>query len=162
MSFRSYLNFSRYMHYWTGTPMGNVHSHLHKHVNRDKIVKATCKVTEFPSKLYMRTAKTQISLRIRAAWSESSHSSPRIAKDPKCLLEDSENSDQAGWMLRLIWVFAWRTSRLVENDKAVPRLKYLVSFGKKLVYEWGRHKNSVWSVVITIPIFVAVVRNACI
>ena len=46
-----------------------------------------------PTKWHVRPAKTQISLGIRAQW---------VAKDQSFLHADSEDSDQAGWMPRLI------------------------------------------------------------
>ena len=57
----------------------------------------------------VRPAKTQISLGIRPVWSESSLCAQWLAKDPSFLHADSEDSDQTGWMPRLIWVFAGRT-----------------------------------------------------
>ena len=36
-----------------------------------------------------------------------------VAKDPSFLHADSEDSDQTGWMPRLIWVFAGRTCHLL-------------------------------------------------
>ena len=57
----------------------------------------------------VRPAKTQISLGIRSVWSESSLCAQWVAKDPRFLHADSEDSDQTGWMPRLIWVFAGRT-----------------------------------------------------
>ena len=51
-------------------------------------------------KMSVRPAKTQIRLGICAQW---------VAKDPSFLHADSDDSDQSGRMLRLIWVFAGRT-----------------------------------------------------
>ena len=53
-----------------------------------------------------RPAKTQISLSIHPVWSESSLCTQKVAKDPRFLHADSEDSDQTRWMPRLIWVFA--------------------------------------------------------
>ena len=61
----------------------------------------------------VRTAKTQISLGIRPVWSESSLCAQWVAKDPSFLHADSEDPDQTGWMPRLIWVFAGRTTTLL-------------------------------------------------
>ena len=58
---------------------------------------------------HVRPAKIQISLRIRAVWSESSLSAFSIAKDTKILYADNEDSDQTARMRRLIWVFVGRT-----------------------------------------------------
>ena len=61
------------------------------------------------NKMSVRPAKTQISLGIRPVWSESSMCAQWVAKYPSFLHADSENSDQTGRMLRLIWVFPGRT-----------------------------------------------------
>ena len=60
-------------------------------------------------KIAVRQAKTQISLGIRQVWSESSLCTQWVAKDPKFLQADSEDSDQTGQMPRLIWVIAGHT-----------------------------------------------------
>ena len=65
------------------------------------------------NKVSVRPAKTQISLGIRPVWSESSLSAQWVAKDPSFLHADSEDSDQTGWMPRLIWVFAGRITTLL-------------------------------------------------
>ena len=57
----------------------------------------------------VRPAKTQISLGIRTVWWESSICAEWVAKDPSFLHAHSEDSDQAGRMPRLCWVFAGRT-----------------------------------------------------
>ena len=54
-------------------------------------------------------ATTQISLGISRVWSESSLCAQWVAKDPRFLHVDREDSDQNGRMPRLIWVFAGRT-----------------------------------------------------
>ena len=61
----------------------------------------------------VRPAKIQISLRIRAVWSESSLGAFWIAMDAKLLHADNENSDQTEWMRRLIWVIVGRTCQKV-------------------------------------------------
>ena len=61
----------------------------------------------------VRPAKIQISLRIRAVWSESSLCAFRIANDAKFIRENNEDSDQTARMRRLIWVFAGRTCQKV-------------------------------------------------
>ena len=61
------------------------------------------------NKMTVRPAKTQISMGIRLVWSESSLCAQWVAKDPRFLHADSEDSDQTGQMPRLIWVFAGRT-----------------------------------------------------
>ena len=57
--------------------------------------------------------KTQISLGTRPVWSESSLCAQWVAKDPRFLHADSEDSDQTRRMPRLIWVFAGRTVTLM-------------------------------------------------
>ena len=59
-----------------------------------------------PTKWHVRTTKTQISLGIRPVWSEYSLCAQWVAKDPRFLHADSEDSDQTGRMPRLSWVFA--------------------------------------------------------
>ena len=60
----------------------------------------------------VRPAKTQISLAIRPVWSVLL-CAQWVAKDPSFLHTDSEDSDQTGWMPRLIWVFAGNTTTLL-------------------------------------------------
>ena len=57
------------------------------------------------NKMSKRPAKTQISLGICPVWSESSLCAQWVAKDPSFLHADRVDSDQTGWMPRLIWVF---------------------------------------------------------
>ena len=66
----------------------------------------TNKVTVYP-------AKTQISLGIRPVWSESSLSAWRKLEPLATHWAHSEDSDQTGWMPRLIWVFTGRTVTLL-------------------------------------------------
>ena len=53
--------------------------------------------------VYARPMKIQISLRIRADWSESSVAAFWIAEDAKFLHVDNEYTDQTVLMRRLIW-----------------------------------------------------------
>ena len=55
----------------------------------------------------------QISLGICPVWSASSLCAQWVAKDPRFLHADSEDSDQTGQMPRLIWVFAGHTCHFV-------------------------------------------------
>ena len=66
-----------------------------------------------PTKWPVRPAKTQLSLDIRPVWSESSLCAQCVAKDPRFLHADSEDSDQSGLMARMIWVFAGHTCHFV-------------------------------------------------
>ena len=61
------------------------------------------------TKWYVRPAKTQISLGIRPVWSEYSLPAWRKLSSLATHWAHSEDSDQTGRMLRLIWVFAGRT-----------------------------------------------------
>ena len=65
-----------------------------------------------PTKWHVRPAKTQISLGIRPVWSESSQSAWRKLGSLTIHWAQSEDSDQTGWMPRLIWVFPGRNAIL--------------------------------------------------
>ena len=62
---------------------------------------------------WVRPAKTQISLGIRPVWSESSLSAWRKLGSLATHWAHSKDSDQTGWMPRLIWVFAGCTVTLL-------------------------------------------------
>ena len=66
-----------------------------------------------PTKWHVRPAKRQISLGIRRVWSEPSMSTWRKLGSLATHWAHSKDSDQAGWMPRLIWVFARRTCHFV-------------------------------------------------
>ena len=66
-----------------------------------------------PTKWSVHPVKTQISLGICPAQSESSLCTQWVAKDPSFLHVDSEDSDQTGQMFRLIRVFAQRTRHFI-------------------------------------------------
>ena len=76
------------------------------------------RASAFPTRLHMRPAK--ISMRIRTVWSEYSQGTLWVAKDPKRLQADSEDSGQHARMHRLMWVFAGRSCNPV--GIAVARL----------------------------------------
>ena len=57
--------------------------------------------------------KTQISLGTRPVWSESLLCAQWVAKDPRFLHTDIEDSNQTGRMPRLIWVFTGCTLTLL-------------------------------------------------
>ena len=65
-----------------------------------------------PTKWHVRLRR-QISLGIRPVWSESSLSAWRKLGSLAIHWAHSEDSDQRGWMPRLIWVFAGRTCHFV-------------------------------------------------
>ena len=56
----------------------------------------------------MRPAKIQISLRIRAVWSEYSVGAFLTAKESRFPRVDNKDSDQSARMRRLIWVLFGR------------------------------------------------------
>ena len=66
-----------------------------------------------PTEWSVRPAKTQTSLGIRPAWSESSLSALRKPGSSATHWAQSEGSDQTGRMPRLIWVFAGHTCHSV-------------------------------------------------
>ena len=73
------------------------------------------------NKMTVRPAKTQITLGIRPVWSESPLCTHWVAKDPSFLHGDSEDSDQTGWMPRLIWVFTVRRCHFVGFVMGPPK-----------------------------------------
>ena len=64
--------------------------------------------TEFRTRLHVRPAKTQISLRIRGEWPVFACHSVDI-NEPKRIQADNKNSGQSVRMSRLIWVFSGST-----------------------------------------------------
>ena len=75
-----------------------------------------------PTKWHVRPANTQISLGLRPVRSESSLGAQWVAKDPRFLYADNEDSDQTGRMPRLILGFAGRTCHFVSF--VMRRLKF--------------------------------------
>ena len=73
----------------------------------------SCLIVTKQTKWHVRPAKTRISLGMRPVWSESTLCAQWVAKDRSFLHADSEDSDQTGWMPRLIWVFSGRTCHFV-------------------------------------------------
>ena len=65
------------------------------------------------NKVAVRPAKTQISLGIRPVWSESSLSAWRKLGSLATHWAHSEDTDQTGWMPRLIWAFTGCTATLL-------------------------------------------------
>ena len=65
-------------------------------------------IPSLPVPLPVCPANTQISMGIRPVWSESLLFTHWVFKVPRFLHADSEDSDQKGRMLRLIWVFTGR------------------------------------------------------
>ena len=120
---------------------------------------ARAQYCNIPTRLHVRPAMTQIRLRIRAVWSESSQGTLWIAKDPKRLQVDSEDPDKPARIRTLIWVFAGRPCNLIGN--ALPQLKYNLNnkvqwlFSSVIVHGWGRVHR--WHCSIARPI----VRRIC-
>ena len=80
-------------------------------------------VAKDPSFLHVDSedpAKTQINLGICLVWSESLLCAQWVAKDRSFLHVGSEDPDQTGWMPRLIWILAGRTSVCWFCHKAAP------------------------------------------
>ena len=67
-----------------------------------------------PIKWHVHPAKTQISLGICPVWSEALPSTWRNLGSLATHWAHSKESDQNGWMPRLIWIFAWRTCHFVD------------------------------------------------
>ena len=78
-------------------------------INYEQLLKWNEPPHDKTNKVTVCPAKTQIC----PGWSESSLCSQWLAKNPSFLHVDSEDSDQPGWMPRLIWVFAGRTVTLL-------------------------------------------------
>ena len=78
----------------------------------------------------VRPAKTQIRLGIHPVWSESSLCTQWVAKNPRFLHADSEDSDQTGRMPRLIWVFVEGTLILL-----------VLSWGGSNCFTWISQKD---------------------
>ena len=78
-----------------------------------------------PTKWHVRPKKTQISLGIRPVWSVSSLSAWRKLGSLVTHWAHSEDSDQTGWMPRLIWVFAGRTCHFVGFVMSLMRTSVL-------------------------------------
>ena len=102
----------------------------------------------------MRPAKTQITLGIRPVWSESSLSAWSNLGYLATHWAHSEDSDQTGWMPRLIWVFAicpgWSESLLGAHSLCFScRSSYDVTdlwavvLNETNTFPW-KHKNLWW------------------
>ena len=103
------------------------------------------RATAFSSRLHVPPAKSQINMRIRAVWSESWQGTLRVAKDPKCLLADSEDSDQSVWIRKLVCVFSGRTYNLVGN--IVPWLILSYCYAEGMAWEkWIIMKTYLYNV----------------
>ena len=112
-------------------------------LNLENGKKKVCRGTSFPTRLHVCPAKTKtrISKRIRTVWSEYSQGPLWIAKDPKRLQSDSEDSDQT------VWMHAGRKYNLLGN--AVARLSCFtdhVHFSQMSNYiVWEKKENIFFS-----------------
>ena len=79
----------------------NLYARKFKNSNLDSYT--SCYMTK-PTKWPVHPAKNEISLGICPVWPESSLCALWVAKDPMLPHADSKDSDQTGWMPRLIWV----------------------------------------------------------
>ena len=97
------------------------------------------------NKMSVRPAKTQISLGIRPVWSESSLCAQWVAKDPRFLHADSEDSDQTGRTLTLL-VLSCRGSIILYSfeDCVQVRLlpRYFQYFSRKIKWTAKGNKYS--------------------
>ena len=86
---------------------------------------------------HVRPVMIQISLRIRAVWSESSLAVVWIAKDAKFLHADNEDSDR---IRRLIWVFVEHTCKKV-RFLTLRLLKFLKKSLDILKYPFEKNRT---------------------
>ena len=92
------------------------------------------------TKWHVRPAKTLISLGIHPVWSETSLSAWRKLGSSVTHWAHSKDSDQTGWMPRLIWVFAGRTVILLVLSWGGSNLKHTkVKTARAIVFI-----NNVW------------------
>ena len=117
------------------------------------------------NKVSVRPAKTQISLGIRPACSESSLRTQWVAKDPSFLHAGSEDSHQTGRMPRLIWVFAERTSILLVlswgGSKVNAQIETLLVCVKCTVVK-SSPLISYFTVLLTVTTCIIYNRKSCI
>ena len=98
----------------------------------------------------MRPAKTQLSLGIRPVWSESSLSAWRNLGPLATHWEQREDSDQTGWMPRLIWVFAGPTLILLVLS---CRGSYIFIFGLHILYKHPCQSSTSWRVIVVLTCY---------
>ena len=109
----------------------------------------SCSMTE-PTKWHMQPAKTQISLGICPVWSESSLTAQLVAKNPKVLDADSEDSSD--------WVDAHADPSLCWFCHASAHIIDMRRVMRKAVYAICKHSRSLISTFVvrcwdsTIPI----------
>ena len=84
--------------------LDNITSNMHLYMSRDMTKPTKWLCTQPRLRSAWASSQSDQSLRCCALW---------VAKDPRFLHADSEDSDQTGRMPRLIWVFAGRTVTLL-------------------------------------------------
>ena len=80
--------------------------------NRNSFSYLSCSTTK-PTQWHVHPAKTQISHAHPRSLTEFLPCAQWVTEVPMFLHVDSEDSDQTGWIPRLIWVFAGRTGHFV-------------------------------------------------
>ena len=106
------------------------------------------------TKWYVRSAKTQISLGIRPVWSESSPSAWRKLGSLATHWAHSKDSDQNGWLPRLIRVFAGRTViLLVLFSFVMRRLIYAIKLLSIYVFSYFPFgfEGRMWDLIASVP-----------
>ena len=103
-----------------------------------------------PTKWHVCPAKTAISLGIRLVWSESSLCAQWVAKDPKFLHADSEDSDQTGRMPRLIQVFAGHTLILLVLSCCGSNTSIIINYPPSLFHWWIR--IGIHLILVSVPL----------
>ena len=97
------------------------------------LTEMSCLMTK-SAKWYVRPAKTRISLGIRPVWSESSLSAWRKLECLATHWAHSKDSDQTGWMPRLIWVFTGCTGHFAGFVMRWLKWSMLLRIWSPLVY----------------------------
>ena len=109
-----------------------------------------------PTKWHAGLAKTQISLHICPVWSESLLCAQWVAKEPNFLPADSEDSDQTGWMPRLIMSLRWVHISICWFCHAAAQF---VSY-KFMKLCFLSHDGEVWALLLCWTLFVMVLLNS--
>ena len=91
------------------------------------------------NKVTVRPAKTQMSLGIRPIWSESSLCAEWVAKDPRFLHADSEDSDQTDLSLR--WARSHFVGFVMSRLICVIMIKFLTIFTKEYANSTGENAS---------------------
>ena len=95
------------------------------------------------NKISVRPLKTQISLGICPAWSASLLSAWRNFRPLATHWVHSEDSDQTGWIPRLIWVFAESTHILLVLSCRSSNIRSILGMNSNMrlyIITWSRYK----------------------